>query len=172
MVLPLSGQPVEKEQEEELIAVSEEWEGSYTKNGLLEGSVRADEMRLYKDGNIILLGSIELMLLEEDDGLQEQRAFYVRSDKAFYHKEQNLWVMEGNVQLEQPCESLKVITAQLSYDRANEIIFTEEPIEIMHRGNHLKGSGIRATRYFKDYTIYNPIGMAAVEGEAMFSCGR
>lgn len=144
------------------ILETSQFELLHTSGGVLKLSIKANEMRQYKNGNLVLAGGIEITMLE-DKADQEERPTYVQADSLSYNKEQKMCTIEGNVLISKPGDQLKLVTEQLLYDMEEEVAFTEAPVTIEHKKNLLKGNGLRATKDFKEYKIKDPNGTLCME---------
>ncbi|WP_339044679.1 LPS export ABC transporter periplasmic protein LptC [Cardinium endosymbiont of Tipula unca] len=131
-----------------------------TEKGALTLTVKALKMCQYKNGNTVLKGNIEIIIIERTtDQDQAEGPTSIQANKLSYDKMKKSFILEGNILITNPQKKIKITTEQLSYSMEEELIFTDSPIKIVHKKDILQGIGLRATKDLKKYTIGGPNGM-------------
>ncbi|WP_162534240.1 LPS export ABC transporter periplasmic protein LptC [Candidatus Cardinium hertigii] len=141
-----------------------------TDNGKSTFTIKANEMYCYENGDIVLVGKLEIVVWDtpaevsaQEKGVagavtQGEDSTYIQANKLIYSKQEKLCTIEGKVCIQKPSEALELYTEQLCYNTEKENLFTEQPVAIVHKKNLFKGSGLWATKDLKQYILKRPCG--------------
>ncbi|MDD9139720.1 MAG: LPS export ABC transporter periplasmic protein LptC [Candidatus Cardinium sp.] len=141
-----------------------------TDNGRSAFTIKANEMYCYENGDIVLVGKLEIVVWDtpaevsvqergvEGAVIQGEDSTYIQANKLTYRKQEKLCTIEGEVCIQKPSEALELYTEQLCYNTEKENLFTEQPVAIVHKKTLLKGSGLWATKDLKQYILKRPCG--------------
>ena len=132
---------------------------------------------LYSDSAKVIMKLIASRQFEFQNGDREfPNDFYIefydkqgevssslKSNKAFYYKEQNLWKAVGDVVLKSEESGEKLNTEELFWDPKEQEIYSEEFVRIESEGEILMGEGLEAKQNFSSYRILNPTGTVFID---------
>jgi LPS export ABC transporter protein LptC len=85
------------------------------------------------------------------------------SNRGTYKKDDNLYIVRGNVMIQNLVEKKKLKTEELKWDPEKEKVKTDKFIRIEGPEEILTGTGLDANQDFSSYTIHKPEGIFPVE---------
>lgn len=87
----------------------------------------------------------------------------LKSDRGTFKKEENLYVVKGNVMVENLVEKKSLHTEELNWDPETQKVYTDKFVKIIGPEQILTGIGLDANQDFSLYKIKDPKGIFPVE---------
>jgi len=89
----------------------------------------------------------------------------LKGEEGMYHKEEDLYQVKGNVEVDNIRKKQKLNTEELFWKPKDEEVYTEKFVTIETEGEVLKGEGLIADQDFSTYRITKPTGRITIEDE-------
>ena len=86
----------------------------------------------------------------------------VACDSATYFKREQLWRLDGNVEMHNDAKDL-FLTQQLYWDQKMEAVYSDSSIVITRESSIIKGVGFRSNQSMTKYTILRPTGVFPIK---------
>jgi LPS export ABC transporter protein LptC len=89
----------------------------------------------------------------------------LKSDYAYYFKEEDRWRAEGNVVVDNIANEETLRTEELYWEPKTGDVYTEKFVKIESPGEVITGTGLKAKQDFSTWTLDHPEGVFIIEDE-------
>jgi LPS export ABC transporter protein LptC len=87
----------------------------------------------------------------------------LKSDRGTFKKEENLYIVKGNVKVDNLVEKQSLHSEELNWDPETKKVYTDKKVRIVGPEQILTGIGLEANQDFSLYKIKEPTGVFPVE---------
>lgn len=121
--------------------------------------------QIYENGDQIWKKGIQIAFYDKDGTMVNTLAAkYGKMDKA-----KNLYIMRGDVRVDNQVKQQKMRTEELFFDKAKGQIYTDSAmfVTVTTLTERLTGKGLRAKQDFSFYKILDPIGVFSIDAASV-----
>ena len=133
----------------------------HSDSALIKARVKAPTIFMHQNDDRELPDGMFITFLEADGSTTAT----LKSDYAYYFSEEDRWLAQGNVVIDNIANQEKLKTEELYWESKTGDVYTEKFVKIESPGEVITGTGLKAKQDFSTWTIEKPEGTFEIEDE-------
>lgn len=118
-------------------------------SAIVRSEITASKQLEFLNGNIEFPEGIEIKFFTKEGELETTMI----ADRGYFMKGENLYLGEGNVQIQNLLKDQKLQTEEIFWDQAGKKIYTDKFVTIQDKQTLFNGTGMEADDSFANYTL-------------------
>jgi LPS export ABC transporter protein LptC len=133
----------------------------HSDSALIKARVNANRILLLQNEDREVPDGMFIEFLDETGALSAT----LKSDYAYYFSEEDRWLAQGNVIVDNIANEEKLLTEELYWEPKLGDVYTEKFVKIESPDQVITGTGLKAKQDFSTWTLEKPEGIFEIEDE-------